>query len=331
MKWFSRFNFLFLNINLPITYLFSKLTHLSFLFLIAILLHPSLSLSSKKLNGVLITKSEKNYDLQLKARNFAQGELILVKIIPKKKAVVDLELKLTADGEEIPLSTVGVNRVGFIPISPERTPGPMLIELFSKILFVKYGSKKYQIDVQKTDFIVIKKQSISLNKKYTSSNLSKETYQFIEDCTKAKAKAFSSNTEFQISSGFINPVKSVYITSPFYVRRDYNKKKGRPHGGLDFRGAKGTDIFAIQDGTVVLAREMYYEGNFTIIDHGNKIFSYYMHQSKLLVKPGDKVKKGMKIGKIGSTGMSTGPHLHLGFKIGSTILNPESVLFLTEL
>ncbi|MCZ8236945.1 MAG: M23 family metallopeptidase [Leptospiraceae bacterium] len=286
---------------------------------------------SKNADGIIISKIEKNYDLQIKARNLSQGELILVKIIPKKKAVVDLDLRLTADGEEIPLSTIGVNRVGFIPVSPERTPGPLLLELFSKILFVKYGSKKYQIDIKKTDFIVIQKQSISLDTKYTSSNLSKETYQFIEECSKAKSEAFLSKSESQISSGFQYPVKEVYITSPFYVRRDYNQKKGRPHGGLDFRGAKGTPIYAIQDGTVVLAKEMYYEGNFTIIDHGNKIFSYYMHQSKLLVKSGDKISKGQIIGHIGSTGMSTGPHLHLGFKIGETVINPESVLFLSDL
>jgi murein DD-endopeptidase len=302
----------------------------SFLVLTILLFHQE-TLISKNADGIIISKIEKNYDLQIKARNLSQGELILVKIIPKKKAVVDLDLRLTADGEEIPLSTIGVNRVGFIPVSPERTPGPLLLELFSKILFVKYGSKKYQIDIKKTDFIVIQKQSISLDTKYTSSNLSKETYQFIEECSKAKSEAFLSKSESQISSGFQYPVKEVYITSPFYVRRDYNQKKGRPHGGLDFRGAKGTPIYAIQDGTVVLAKEMYYEGNFTIIDHGNKIFSYYMHQSKLLVKSGDKISKGQIIGHIGSTGMSTGPHLHLGFKIGETVINPESVLFLSDL
>lgn len=302
----------------------------SFLVLTILLFHQE-TLISKNADGIIISKIEKNYDLQIKARNLAQGELILVKIIPKKKAVVDLDLRLTADGEEIPLSTIGVNRVGFIPVSPERKPGPLLLELFSKILFVKYGSKKYQIDIKKTDFIVIQKQSISLDTKYTSSNLSKETYQFIEECSKAKSEAFLSKSESQISSGFQYPVKEVYITSPFYVRRDYNQKKGRPHGGLDFRGAKGTPIYAIQDGTVVLAKEMYYEGNFTIIDHGNKIFSYYMHQSKLLVKSGDKISKGQIIGHIGSTGMSTGPHLHLGFKIGETVINPESVLFLSDL
>lgn len=302
----------------------------SFLVLTILLFHQE-TLISKNADGIIISKIEKNYDLQIKARNLAQGELILVKIIPKKKAVVDLDLRLTADGEEIPLSTIGVNRVGFIPVSPERKPGPLLLELFSKILFVKYGSKKYQIDIKKTDFIVIQKQSISLDTKYTSSNLSEETYQFIEECSKAKSEAFLSKSESQISSGFQYPVKEVYITSPFYVRRDYNQKKGRPHGGLDFRGAKGTPIYAIQDGTVVLAKEMYYEGNFTIIDHGNKIFSYYMHQSKLLVKSGDKISKGQIIGHIGSTGMSTGPHLHLGFKIGETVINPESVLFLSDL
>ena len=103
----------------------------SFLVLTILLFHQE-TLISKNADGIIISKIEKNYDLQIKARNLAQGELILVKIIPKKKAVVDLDLRLTADGEEIPLSTTGVNRVGFIPVSPERKPGPLLLELFSK-------------------------------------------------------------------------------------------------------------------------------------------------------------------------------------------------------
>ncbi len=288
-------------------------------------------LFAKELKGETILKSEKNYELILVARRFAQGEVILVKIHPKKKAVLNLELRLNVDGKEISLSTVGIDRIGFIPISPEHSSKVMVLELFSKILFVKYGSKKYEIEIQKTDFIVIKKQSLRLDHKYTDKVLPEKTLKFIELCSLAKNKAFSSNTKLQFIEGFDDPVKNVHLTSPFYVRRDYNNQKGRPHGGLDYRGNLGNPIYAIQDGTVVLAKEMYYEGYFTIIDHGNRIFSFYMHQSEIVSKVGDKIKKGDLIGRIGSTGMSTGSHLHLGIKINDSLVNPESILFFRNL
>lgn len=318
-------------------HLLSKIHSIQFVkkLIVVILIYLNLivdaNLFANETKGEVIVKSEKNYELILTARKFAQGEVILVKIHPKKKAVVNLELRLNADGKEIPLSTVGVDRIGFIPISPERNSSSMILELFSKLLFVKYGSKKYEIEIHKTDFIVIKKQSLKLDNKYTDKVLPEKTLKFIEQCTIAKNKAFSSNINLQFKEGFDYPVKNVFLTSPFYVRRDYNKQKGRPHGGLDFRGNLGTSIYAIQDGTVVLAQEMYYEGNFTIIDHGNRIFSFYMHQSEIVSKVGDKIKKGDLIGKVGSTGMSTGAHLHLGIKINDILVNPESILFIRKL
>ncbi|WCL49396.1 M23 family metallopeptidase [Leptospira sp. GIMC2001] len=264
----------------------------------------------------------------MKARNFAQGEVIYVSIKSLKPGVFSEKFKMLADNKPVLLSPKSNTEemIGFIPISPEYKNKTLQIEIQSKILFVKYGTKKYEIDIHTTDFLVIKKQSITLDKKYTEKKYSDEVLKFIQECSAAKNTAFSSMSDLQFTSGFVMPVKKVYLTSPFYVRRDYNKTKGKPHGGLDFRGSSGTPIFAIQDGTVVLAREMYFEGNFTIIDHGNKIFSFYMHQSSIAVKPGDKVKKGQEIGKIGSTGMSTGPHLHLGIKVNDVILDPMSIL-----
>lgn len=97
---------------------------------------------------------------------------------------------------------------------------------------------------------------------------------------------------------------------------------------MDFRGKTGNPIFAIQSGKVVLSRPMYFEGVFTVIDHGAKIFSFYMHQSETLVKEGDFVKKGSLIGRVGSTGMSTGPHLHLGMKVRGTLIDPLSAIAL---
>jgi murein DD-endopeptidase MepM/ murein hydrolase activator NlpD len=294
--------------------------------ILIVLIVTTIPLDAKSDKLVEIYKKEKRYELFLDARSFSQGEVIHLRLKPAKPGIFKENFKVIADNVEIPLATQGENKIGFIPIPPERNLNPMIIELHSKILFVRSGFKKYEIDIHKTDFLVIKKQSISLNKKFTTKKLPQDTLDFIKECTEAKIKAFSTSTDLQFSSGFVDPVKYVHFTSPFYVRRDYNNKKGRPHGGLDYRGKEGTSIFAIQDGTVVLARPMYYEGNFTIIDHGNKIFSFYMHQSEIQVKPGDKVKKGDTIGKIGSTGMSTGPHLHLGVKVNDVLVNPLGIL-----
>ncbi|MCE9500828.1 MAG: M23 family metallopeptidase, partial [Leptospira sp.] len=143
-----------------------------------------------------------------------------------------------------------------------------------------------------------------------------------------KTEAFKTESAPALEGNFEFPVKEKQMSSPFYIRRNYNNRKGRPHGGVDFRGKEGVSIFAVQSGKVLIARPMYFEGIFTVIDHGAKFFSFYMHQSQSLVKEGDLVKKGALIGKIGSTGMSTGPHLHVGMKVKGVPVDPLSVLAL---
>ncbi|WP_411824285.1 M23 family metallopeptidase [Leptospira sp. 'Mane'] len=274
-----------------------------------------------------VKKEEKNFFLLLEARKFGRGEAIFFRLTPKDKKWIHENFKVFWMGKEVVLSKQGNSQIGFFAISPDATPGPMNLEIQSKIFFVKRGTKQYQIQLEPTKFQVIQKnQSINVAEKFVTEELSKETLEFIKECSKAKEMAFAKESVLQFTDNFKLPLDRIHITSKFYVRRDYKNKKGKPHGGVDFRGKQGTPIQAIQDGTVVLARPMYYEGNFTILDHGNKIFTFYMHQSEMLVKVGDKVKKGQTIGKVGSTGMSTGPHLHLGAKIANTLIDPLSLI-----
>ena len=101
------------------------------------------------------------------------------------------------------------------------------------------------------------------------------------------------------------------VTSSFGTRRSYN---GGPfnsfHGGVDFSTNGGLDIRAPAPGVVVLAEPLTVRGNTTIIDHGWGVYSGFYHQSEIRVKPGDVVPTGQLIGKIGGTGLATGPHLH---------------------
>jgi murein DD-endopeptidase MepM/ murein hydrolase activator NlpD len=113
------------------------------------------------------------------------------------------------------------------------------------------------------------------------------------------------------------------INSQFGTRRSYD---GQPynqfHSGTDFAGAPGAAIYAPMPGIVVFAGPMHIRGNITIIDHGWGIYTAYCHQSQILVNVGDAVQAGQIIGKIGSTGRVTGPHLHWELYVNSVQVDP---------
>lgn len=94
------------------------------------------------------------------------------------------------------------------------------------------------------------------------------------------------------------------------------------HTGLDLAAPEGTPIHATNDGTVVLARELPISGNVVAIDHGGGVVSLYFHQSKILVHDGESVKRGDVIGLVGTTGLSTGPHLHWEMRVDGVPTNP---------
>lgn len=113
---------------------------------------------------------------------------------------------------------------------------------------------------------------------------------------------------------FTRPVKGT-VSGSFAARRIFNNVPRSPHLGTDMRGAVGTPVLAMADGTVLFAEEQYYSGNAVWIDHGQGVLSMYGHLSKFSVKKGDTVKQGQKIGEVGATGRVTGPHLHLSLYI----------------
>ncbi|MCG6195091.1 M23 family metallopeptidase [Leptospira sp. FAT2] len=288
---------------------------------------PKKNVKKEDRESEIIKKKEPLFSFSIQTRKFSQGELLFMKLTPEKTILSKLDrIKILWEKKEIPYSLREGVLYAWIPVSPEFDKKSGILEIQDKNLFRKNDYKEYEIPVHKTNFSETKVSSLTMDKKYTSQELPQETLDFIAECSKAKAEAFQSKTDLQIVSDFVYPVQEVHFTSPFYKRRVYNKIKGKAHGGVDFKGGVGTPIFAINDGTVILSRPMYYEGNFTVIDHGLEVYSLYMHQSELNVKVGDKVKKGDQIGKVGSTGMSTGPHLHLGLRVQGTMVDPLSVI-----
>lgn len=129
------------------------------------------------------------------------------------------------------------------------------------------------------------------------------------------------------TAGIIKPLEGGRITGEFGSQRILRGVKKSPHNGLDIAAPEGTDVYAMTDGIVrFVADNFYYAGNFILIDHGQGLSSIYLHLSKTLVSKGQKVFKGEKIGEVGTTGRSTGPHLHWGIQWFSKRIDPALLL-----
>jgi murein DD-endopeptidase MepM/ murein hydrolase activator NlpD len=136
---------------------------------------------------------------------------------------------------------------------------------------------------------------------------------------------------------FQAPVTAAHrISGVFGSERILNgEQAGRVHQGLDFAAPPGktpaefvgTPVVAPAAGNVVLADpDLYYEGGFVVIDHGQGVMSLLMHLSEVNVATGDHVERGVRIGAVGSTGRSTGPHLHWGVRVDGAYIDPAALL-----
>ncbi len=110
------------------------------------------------------------------------------------------------------------------------------------------------------------------------------------------------------------------------ITSGYGWRKGEFHEGVDVAAERGTDICAARDGLVVFAGWSYGYGRTVKIDHGDGYSTLYAHASKTLVEVGEQVSAGQAIAKVGSTGRSTGPHLHFEVRYGTTPMNPINFL-----
>ncbi len=119
-----------------------------------------------------------------------------------------------------------------------------------------------------------------------------------------------------------SPARGKSISSRFGGRKDPFTGRTAMHSGLDFRAQRGSPIRATAEGLVVKAGKNGGYGKMVEIDHGNGLTTRYAHMSRILVKKGDRVPRGYKIGKVGSTGRSTGPHLHYEVRRNGQSLNP---------
>ena len=119
---------------------------------------------------------------------------------------------------------------------------------------------------------------------------------------------------------------STRVTSDYGTRVSPMSGASSNHKGIDIGASAGADIIAAADGTVTAASYSSAAGNYVMIDHGGGLYTVYMHASSLLVSPGQTVSAGDVIAKVGSTGISTGSHLHFGVSLNGSYVSPWSYL-----
>jgi murein DD-endopeptidase MepM/ murein hydrolase activator NlpD len=212
-------------------------------------------------------------------------------------------------------------------ISLDTVPGTYSLELTgeteagkapsAKITF----SRKFAVARGKYPKIQAK---LSVESKFTEPT--PEQQKQIEESQQIKKDYLNRVTPDREWSGqFIAPADAT-ISDVFGSQRIFNGKTQSTHYGLDFRVPSGTPVAAMNDGTVLLARPLYFEGGFVVLDHGQGLLTLYLHLSEFKVKEGDRVKRGQVIALSGGTGRATGPHLHVEVRWQGVRLDPTALI-----
>lgn len=123
------------------------------------------------------------------------------------------------------------------------------------------------------------------------------------------------------------PARPMPPGKAFGVNRVFNgKPASQPHMGTDYAAGPGTPVLAVADGTVALAQDLFFPGGAVFVDHGDGLVTMSFHMSSIDVKSGQLVKKGEVLGKVGTTGRSTGPHLFFGVRWHDARIDPKFLL-----
>jgi len=168
------------------------------------------------------------------------------------------------------------------------------------------------------------KVELTVEKKFTEP--SPEQQQQIAEGVKIKEDYLSRVTPAREWDGKFTAPADAAISDVYGSQRIFNGNAQRPHWGLDFRVPTGTPVAAMNQGTVLLARFLYFEGNCVVIDHGQGLLTLYFHLSEFKVKEGDQVKRGQVLGLSGGTGRATGPHLHVEVRWQGARLDPAALM-----
>jgi len=271
----------------------------------------------------LIPASASTWTVQAKPQKLLNGASVLFQVKPSTKLA---SLSGTWLGHQVTFNYVEASKSWFAlaGVSFETNPGKYTLELKGEAATSKAAQTfQHAFIVGRAQYPKIKVQ-LAVEKKFTEPNPEQQAQ--IAEGVKIKEDYLSRVTpELQWRGDFSAPLDAS-TSDVFGSQRIFNGVAQRPHLGLDFRVPTGTPVAAMNDGTVLLARFLYFEGNCVVIDHGQGLLTLYFHLSEFKVKEGDTIKRGQIIGLSGGTGRATGPHLHVAVRWQGTYLDPARLL-----
>lgn len=197
-----------------------------------------------------------------------------------------------------------------LPVPLDHKPGKQSVTWSAVLADGKKTSGKISVAVVKRQYPV---QKLTVEPKYVTPDPALKERIDRERAIMSAALNTRSPERFW-AVPMVRPVPGK-VTSLYGLRRVFNEQPRNPHRGVDFRAAAGAPIKCIAPGTVVLTGDFYYSGKFVAVDHGLGVISTYLHMSEVKAEQGQSVAAGDIIGLIGSTGRSTGPHLHLSLTV----------------
>jgi murein DD-endopeptidase MepM/ murein hydrolase activator NlpD len=206
-------------------------------------------------------------------------------------------------------------------IDVEQAPGTYPLELTVTTADGRQLHASQEIAVLPAQY---KTTTLHVQEKYVQPDAA--TLQQIAADKAVKDAAFAHQISQPLWSGSFRSPVPFAATDSFGTRRTFNGELASIHRGTDFHARSGTPVLAANDGEVMIAHGMFYEGNLVVIDHGDQFSTLYMHLSRIEVKVGERVKKGQRLGLSGATGRVTGPHLHLAARWQGEYVDPVLLL-----
>ena len=275
-----------------------------------------------------VPASAANWTARAQPARLVNGGPVLFQVKPPQKLE---SLHGTWLGHDLTFSFDATSKTWFAlaGVSLETAPGTYSLELTGETIGGKTSSTKisfsrnFAIARAKYPKIEVK---LSVEGKFTEPT--PEQQKQIADSQEIKKDYLNRVTPDREWSGTFAAPADATISDVFGSQRIFNGKTSSPHLGLDFRVPTGTPVAAMNDGTVLLARPLYFEGGFVVLDHGQGLLTLYLHLSEFKVKEGDQVKRGQIVGLSGGTGRATGPHLHVAVRWQGTYLDPARLLSL---
>ena len=174
--------------------------------------------------------------------------------------------------------------------------------------------------------------NLQINEKYTESieNVDTNSLEVATTNVENGAKELKESKENENALAIVNNIKLSVLPVTGRITSRYGERSSlrrSTHTGIDIACNTGTDIKVVSNGTVTFSGKKGSYGNLIIVDHGNGVETWYGHCSKLYAKAGDTVTAGDVVAAVGSTGNSTGPHLHFEIRINGECVNPQSYVY----